>query len=185
MKFFSRALLACVCLAATAFAQTVETAPVSAPSTRPGPKPGELAPDFTVIGPKGEEIKLSDFRGKLVLIDIWATWCGPCIASMPHNSEIAEKFANDLVILAVNAHDSRANYDGWVARNGDKYKFLTAFDPAGQSNWANSVFNTQYGVTGFPSLFLVDREGRLVGSTAGGGSGENPQRVTIGETATV
>jgi len=174
MKFFSRALLACVCLAATAFAQTVETAPVSAPSTRPGPKPGELAPDFTVIGPKGEEIKLSDFRGKLVLIDIWATWCGPCIASMPHNSEIAEKFANDLVILAVNAHDSRANYDGWVARNGDKYKFLTAFDPAGQSNWANSVFNTQYGVTGFPSLFLVDREGRLVGSTAGGGSGENP-----------
>ncbi len=136
---------------------------------------GELAPDFTVYGPDGKAVKLSDFRGKTVLIDIWATWCGPCVASMPHNSELAEKFAKDgLVILAICADDSRANYDGWVKRNAAKYKFLTAHDADGKDGWDKSVFNTQYGVTGFPTLFLIDKEGRFVGQTSGGGPGENP-----------
>jgi thiol-disulfide isomerase/thioredoxin len=151
------------------------TVAASAPATRPGPKPGELAPDFTVVGPDNREIKLSDFRGKLVLVDIWATWCGPCIASMPHNSEFAEKYAaNDLVVLAVCADDSRANYDGWVKRNAAKYKFLTAHDPAGKDGWEKSVFNTQYGVTGFPTMFLIGKDGRLVGTTGGGGPTVNP-----------
>jgi thiol-disulfide isomerase/thioredoxin len=71
-----------------------------------------------------------------VLLDIWATWCGPCVASMPHNSELAEKHAKDgLVILAVCADDTRANYDGWVKRNSAKYKFLTAHDTPGKDNW--------------------------------------------------
>ena len=151
-------------------------APTSTPSVRQvGPKVGELAPDFTVMGPDGQAIKLSDFRGKTVLIDIWATWCGPCVASMPHNSELAEQHAKDgLVILAVCADDSRANYDGWVKRNAAKYKFLTAHDPAGKDGWDKSVFNTQYGVSGFPTLFLIDKDGKVVGSTSGGGPGENP-----------
>jgi thiol-disulfide isomerase/thioredoxin len=97
-------------------------------------------------------MKLSDFRGKLVLVDIWATWCGPCVASMPHNSELAEKFAGqDFVLLGICASDTRANYDAWVKRNGSKYKFMTAHDPPGKDGWSTSVFNTQYGVTGFPS----------------------------------
>ena len=178
MKKLSSLLALCALLVTSALsAQTPETVPTSAPAafTRPGPKPGELAPDFTVVGPDGKEIKLSDFRGKTVLIDIWATWCGPCVASMPHNSELAEKHAKDgLIILAVCADDSRANYDGWVKRNAAKYKFLTAHDTAGKDNWDKSVFNTQYGVSGFPTLFLVDKDGKLVGQTSGGGQGENP-----------
>jgi thiol-disulfide isomerase/thioredoxin len=180
MKFLS--LLACLGLAVAGFAQAPTSVPpagatvaASAPSTRPGPKPGELAPDFTVVGPDNREIRLSDFRGKLVLVDIWATWCGPCIASMPHNSEFAEKYAaNDLVVLAVCADDSRAAYDGWVKRNGAKYKFLTAHDPAGKDGWDKSVFNTQYGVSGFPTMFLIGKDGRLIGTTGGGGPTVNP-----------
>lgn len=160
----------------TLAAQAQDTVPTSTPSaTTRGPQVGEMAPDFTVIGPDGREMKLSDFRGKTVLVDIWATWCGPCVASMPHNSELAETYAKDgLVILAVCADDTRANYDGWVKRNSKKYKFLTAHDPAGKKDWDNSVFNTKYAVSGFPTLFLIDKEGKLVGSTAGGGPGENP-----------
>ncbi len=167
-------------VAASSLAQT-PAEPTSVPTssgpvaTRPGPKPGELAPDFTVVGPDGKDIKLSDFRGKIVMLDIWATWCGPCVASMPHNSEMAEKFAKDgLVILSVCADDSRENYDGWVKRNSAKYKFLTAHDPAGKDGWKDSVFNTKYSVSGFPTIFLIDREGKLVGTTGGGGPTENP-----------
>ncbi len=178
MKSLSLLLLAGAGLLTSALcAQTPATVPASAEApaiTRPGPKVGELAPDFTVLDAAGKEVKLSDYRGKLVLLDIWATWCGPCVASMPHNSELAEEFAKDgLVILAVCASDSRANYDGWVERNATKYKFLTAHDPAGK-DWAKSVFNTGYGVTGFPTLYLIGRDGRVVGMTAGGGPGENP-----------
>jgi len=179
MKSLLRPLLALgagAFLAAALCSQTPESVPAPASaSLRPGPKPGDLAPDFTVLGPDGKEIKLSDFRGELVLLDIWATWCGPCVASMPHNSELAEKFAKDgLVILAVCASDTKAAYDGWVKRNAAKYKFRTAFDPAGREGWDKSVFNTQYGVSGFPTLFLIGRDGKVVGSTSGGGPGENP-----------
>ena len=117
-----------------------ETVPASAeagPAVR-ALQPGELVPDFTVLGPDNRPMKLSDFRGKRVLLDIWATWCGPCVAAMPHNSELAEKHAqDDLVVLAVCASDTRANYDGWVQRNRAKYKFLTAHDPAGR-DWKAS-----------------------------------------------
>jgi len=177
-RLFFSLFLVCTGLVAASSAQTPATVPASAgaaTSTRPGPKAGDLAPDFSVVGPDGKTMKLSDFRGKLVLIDIWATWCGPCVASMPHNSELAAQFAgNDLIILAICSSDTRANYDSWVQRNGSKYKFLTAFDPAGKDGWNKSVFNTQYGVTGFPTLFLVGKDGRVIGTTSGGGSGENP-----------
>lgn len=180
MKHIALLLLAGAGLFVPAFAQSRETVPVSgAPAAHQvaAPRAGELAPDFTVRGPDGREVRLSDFRGKTVLLDIWATWCGPCIAAMPHHSELAEKYAaNDLVILAVCASDSRENYDGWVGRNAARFKFVTAHDPAGR-DWKSSVFNTQWGVTGFPTLFVIDRNGRIVGSTTGGGQGENP-RVT-------
>jgi peroxiredoxin len=183
MKLMNRYLTLGATLLALALSpvSAVAAEPTTVPASADTPsaparalKAGDLAPDFTVYGPDGKEVKLSDFRGKLVMLDIWATWCGPCVASMPHNSELAEKYAkDDLVILAVCASDTRENYDGWVQRNGSKYKFLTAHDRAGK-DWKSSVFNTAYGVTGFPSIYMIGRDGRIIGITGGGGNGENP-----------
>ena len=175
LLLLASSLLAAGHLHAQAPAAATVPASDEASATRvTGPKAGDLAPDFTVYGPDGKEVKLSDFRGKTVMLDIWATWCGPCIASMPHNSEMAEKYAKDgLVILAVCASDTRENYDGWVQRNADKYKFLTAHDRAGR-DWKTSVFNTGYGVTGFPSIYVIGPDGRVIGVTGGGGKDENP-----------
>lgn len=183
MKKLSLLLVACATLLVSSLsAQTPATVPASADApvrTLPGPKDGDLAPDFTVVGPDGKEVKLSDFRGKLVLLDIWATWCGPCVASMPHNSQYAEKYAGDgLVVLAVCVSDTRENYDAWVGKNAAAFKFTTAHDPAGKDR-AKSAITSSWGVSMLPAIFVLDREGRIVGRAGGGGPNENPGVVRL------
>jgi peroxiredoxin len=137
-------------------------------------KRGDAAPEFTVTGPKGETIKLSDFKGKIVIVDVSATWCGPCQAAMPNNDRIFRKYSDQgVVLLGITASDTRAAYDGWIARNADKYKFTMAFDPAGKDGWEKSVFNQGYHVTGFPTMFVIGRDGKISETVSGGGPGED------------
>ena len=139
-----------------------------------GPAPGTLAPDFTVTGPDGKDLKLSDLRGKIVVVDVSATWCGPCQAAMPNNDRVYRKYADQgVVLVGITADDSRANYDGWVERNASKYNFKMYFDPAGRAGWNTSVFNTAYRITGFPTMYVITREGKVSEVVSGGGPGED------------
>ncbi len=67
---------------------------------------GTAAPDFTVNDKEGRPLKISDFRGKAIVLDFWATWCGPCRESMPHTNALAKKY-EDVVVLAVNVYDTQ------------------------------------------------------------------------------
>jgi thiol-disulfide isomerase/thioredoxin len=128
---------------------------------------GALAPDFVVYKPNGDKVHLSDYRGKVVVIDFWATWCGPCLAGMPHLQVISEKTtAKNVVVLAVNVLDTKAAFDAWIPKN-KKYTFNCLLDPAGRGR--GSVASL-YGVSALPVRFVIGTDGKIAGSTVGEGA---------------
>lgn len=111
-----------------------------------------LAPDFELVNLEGEMVSLSDFRGKAVLVNFWATWCPPCRAEMPLIDEFAERHTQELVVLAVNAGEGESEVRSFVRAHDLDFVFL--LDPE------NSVA-TLYRVRGFPTSLFIDQQGQL------------------------
>ena len=130
---------------------------------------GAAAPDFTALRPDNSPVKLSDYRGKVVLVDFWSTWCGPCKVAMPHLEKLHKKLeAQGLVVLGVCVWDDRAKFDGWQKKPEVPTSYLKVFDPAAR-NTPGSIAMKLYSVSGIPTFYLIGKEGSVLFSGVGSG----------------
>jgi thiol-disulfide isomerase/thioredoxin len=115
--------------------------------------PGAAAPELALPGLK-ETVKLSELKGKVVYLDFWASWCGPCKQSFPFMNEMQAKYqAQGLEVVAVNLDRQRSDADQFLAQV--PAHFAVAFDTQGDSA-------RRFAVKGMPSTFLIGRDGKVL-----------------------
>ena len=121
-----------------------------------------LAPDFTVTDMEGNEVKLSDFFGKPIVLNFWASWCGPCQYEMPDFEEVYKELGEDVVFLMVNLTDG---YSETVSSaksflEGTGYTFPVYFDTLSEGAMTYQVYS-------IPCTYFLDRNGSLVSRNVG------------------
>ena len=138
---------------------------------------GTMAPDFTALRADDTPVKLSDFRGQVVLIDFWATWCGPCKHAMPHMEQLHQKLGSQgLVVLGVCVWDKRSAFDAWLKKAAVPTSYLKVFDPVGTSDsrlprdQRTNIASRWYSVSGIPTFYLVGKDGRVLYAGVGAGA---------------
>jgi len=117
-----------------------------------------MAPEITGVMLDGTSFKLSDYRGKYVLLDFWATWCGPCRKEMPNVKAVYEEYKSDprLVVVGMDLDPAAEDARKYVSNNGMGWTHVFLGD------WTKTPVPNQYGVEGIPTLILVGHKGEVL-----------------------
>lgn len=121
----------------------------------------KAAPDFELTSVDGKQVKLSDFKNKIVILDFWATWCGPCRESIPDLVDLRKKYKDKgLEIIGISLDDENTveNVKPFINNYGINYTIVHG----------NSKVVQDYGnITGIPTMFIIDQKGNIVTSHMG------------------
>jgi thiol-disulfide isomerase/thioredoxin len=122
----------------------------------------KMAPAFTVTALDGSRFNLDEMGGRIVLIDFWATWCGPCKEELPHMKKIAQEFANEpLVIISVSWDSDETKWKDFIQKNGMTWA---------QYRDSDHALSNAFGINAIPHYFTIDADGVLTAEMLGEGS---------------
>lgn len=126
-----------------------------------GVEVGRKAPEITGESTTGVPVSLSGYKGKVVLLDFWATWCGPCRDMIPHEKDLLRQYdTRPFVILGISKDDKREDLKTFVER--EKILWPNVFDGGGS-------ICKEWRISAFPTLFLINHKGVIIGKWEGGG----------------
>jgi len=128
------------------------------------PLTGAAAPDFSLTGLDGGNVSLSDYRGQVVLLNFWTTWCSSCLTELPDYERIYRQYSPEFVVLGVNLQEEAPHVRQYAAGLGLTFPVLLDQD--------GRVANRQYQLVGLPGSFIIDRQGQIVYQHLGPMSGE-------------
>jgi peroxiredoxin len=133
-------------------------------------RPGSEAPGFRLPALSGGEFDLASQRGKIVVLNFWATWCPPCVAEMPSLERLHRALgAEGLSVVTVSADEDEAELRRFVSERALTLPVLK--DPGGR------VAASAYRTTGYPETFVLDRDGRLLQHVVGPADWDSPERL--------
>ena len=137
------------------------------PSAPPFP-----APEVSLADPTGQAVGLSELRGKLVLVNLWATWCEPCLREMPSLERLQSRFGERIAVLAVSEdRGGNKSVEPFIAKLGLK-SVKIYIDPKSEVGHA-------FGARGLPTSFLIGREGKVLGRVEGAAEWDSPKILRV------
>lgn len=121
-------------------------------------KPGQIAPDWTLLDASGKKVSLSQLKGKVVLLDFWATWCTPCKMVMPSIQKLHEKYGSQgLVVIGINSFERDGDPVKYMKEQKFNYMLLLKGDAVAEN----------YKVQSIPTMYLIDKQGKIAHTELG------------------
>ncbi|MDQ0087070.1 peroxiredoxin [Paenibacillus anaericanus] len=113
---------------------------------------GSIAPNFELTNTAGQKMTLSDYRGKVVILNFWASWCQSCVKEMPLINNVFQSNRSDVATIFINVGESKGTVNNFLSTN--HFDFPVIIDVTGK-------VSSLYGVVGLPATFIIDKQGKL------------------------